>query len=69
MASGLYYERTKSSAFATLQNLRDAVGQSTSKQTKNMARVDIKKWLEKTRRVHATQTFAKTISQKPLQCY
>ena len=47
MASRLYYDPAKPSAFATLQKLRDSVGQSTSKQTKNMARSDIKKWLEK----------------------
>jgi len=42
MASRLYYEPTNPSAFTILQKLRDAVTQSTSKQTKNMARVDIK---------------------------
>jgi len=42
MASRLYYEPTNPSAFAALQKLRDAVRQNTSKQTKNMARADIK---------------------------
>jgi len=38
----MYYDPTKPSAFATLQKLRDAVVQSTSKQIKNMTLADIK---------------------------